>query len=769
MPILPDNIPTKSTNKIIWGGVLTLIIFFLISLLAIGAVLTKSNNGRKPTDNTEATKTNDWQTASEKLARQGKLQQFPTYVDLQKYLEKSAVNESGFYQLGLDSGRSWGGIDFGIGTMEAMPLAVDVSSPTPTKELADGLGSGPEYSPTNIQVAGVDEADIIKTDGQYIYAVTGKKAVIITAVPATEAKILSEINLDNPAQNIFINANRLVIFGYDYDLGQRKNFDFILPHTSFTYFKIYDTSDKTNPRLLKEYNFEGNYVDSRLIGDYVYFLTNKYPNIYTADIMPQVIVNDQLLCAAAEPDGRLCPNVYYFDIPHSHYELTTLAAININEVDREITQNTYLLGGTHTIYVSTNALYLTNSKYLDEYQLVMDITREIIEPQLPSDLQARIAKIKQTDNDVLTDYEKLGKINDIIQYYLATLPLAERNNLQKNLESEIKSRLQALADEREKTIIHKISISGDKMENVAKGEVPGTVLNQFSLDEDQDYLRIATTRNQTWSSWTEERQESYNNIYVLDADLQTVGKIERLAVGERIYAVRFMQNRAYLVTFQQIDPLFVIDLSEPTAPKVLGELKIPGYSNYLHPYDNDTLIGLGQDVIVNEFGGVRNVGVKLSLFDVSDVSNPQEIDNYIFTEPNTSSLAQNDHKAFLFSRDKELLVIPVSSWGRPRFNGATVFKVNKEGFEFRGTIDHARDNSAADNYYLPYNTEVKRSLYIGAELYTLSERYIKINNLADLASTNSIEISTDDGSGPIPYPEPIPLPRPLDAGTEIFF
>ena len=126
--------------------------------------------------------------------------------------------------------------------------------------------------------------------------------------------------------------------------------------------------------------------------------------------------------------------------------------------------------------------------------------------------------------------------------------------------------------------------------------------------------------------------------------MKVVGKVEKLAEGEKIYSVRFMQNRAYLVTFKQIDPLFVIDLEDPTNPKVLGELKIPGFSNYLHPYDETTLIGLGKD------SGNWNAGLKLSLFDVSDVKNPKEIDNYVFENGRGDSIALNDHKAFLFSK-----------------------------------------------------------------------------------------------------------------------
>ena len=262
----------------------------------------------------------------------------------------------------------------------------------------------------------------------------------------------------------------------------------------------------------------------------------------------------------------------------------------------------------------------------------------------------------------------------------------------------MKAKYQDISKELEKTVIHKIAINKDKMEYKAVGEVTGSVLNQFSMDETDGKFRIATTKNQIWSQYMDEKEvQSYNNLYVLDENLRAIGSLENLAQGERIYSVRFMQNRAYMVTFQQTDPLFVIDLSNPQSPKVLGKLKIPGFSNYLHPYDDTTLIGIGKDTSEREGGGVTTKGLKLSLFDVADVANPKEIDTYVMGGVGSDSIALNDHKAFLFSKEKNLLVIPVAiresvklnEWGKLTFSGAAVFKVDKNGFELKGKIDHS--------------------------------------------------------------------------------
>ena len=263
----------------------------------------------------------------------------------------------------------------------------------------------------------------------------------------------------------------------------------------------------------------------------------------------------------------------------------------------------------------------------------------------------------------------------------------------------------------------------------------------------------------TWSRFNLERQESYNNLYVLDDNLKVIGALENLAEGEKIYSVRFMQNRAYMVTFKQIDPLFVIDLSNPKNPKVLGKLKIPGYSDYLHPYDDTTLIGLGKDTGESEWGGVRVKGLKLSLFDVSDVNDPKEIDVYIMGDSGSDSIALHDHKAFLFSLDKNLLSIPVSiresagsrGYGKLTFSGAAVFNVDKTGFELKGKIDHSDGGRISNqDYWRGYNyydNTVKRSLYIDDVLYTFSNKYLKMNELDDLNLVKKLELKKEKPGG----------------------
>jgi uncharacterized secreted protein with C-terminal beta-propeller domain len=245
--------------------------------------------------------------------------------------------------------------------------------------------------------------------------------------------------------------------------------------------------------------------------------------------------------------------------------------------------------------------------------------------------------------------------------------------------------------------------------------------------------------------------------------MKTIGSLTHIAEQEKIYSARFIGDRLYLVTFKRVDPFFVIDLANPQAPKILGKLKIPGYSDYLHPYDATHIIGVGKETGTNDWGGVSTKGIKLALFDVADVGHPKQIDKVEIGDAGSDSAALSDHKAFLFDKAKNLLVIParvvknptiatgIYDGGRPTiWYGAYVFGITPEtGFDLRGTIQHGTDNSSS-YWYGSSQAEVKRSLYIDNVLYTLSSKKILANSLADVNTT----ISTVDlaGADDVLYP-----------------
>ncbi len=324
----------------------------------------------------------------------------------------------------------------------------------------------------------------------------------------------------------------------------------------------------------------------------------------------------------------------------------------------------------------------------------------------------------------------------------------EKQDYATNVEKAVEEYETKLAQERDITVIQKINVNKGDIEYKTKGEVPGSLLNQFSMDESSDNFRVATTSQ----IWTGMGSKQYNNVYVMDKDLGITGKLENIAPDERIYSTRFIGNRLYMVTFKRIDPLFVIDLTDPKDPKILGELKIPGFSDYLHPYDEKHIIGVGKETADNQWGGTSIKGVKLSLFDVSDVSNPKQLDTYEIGASGTDSEALRDHKAFLFDKKKNLLVIPIREvTEQPRYDsrgyymqkvwqGAYVFNLTlQDGFKLKGKVSHL-DALEEDMYYWNSPGAVRRSMYMDDVLYTVSAQNIKMNSLVNLSAINSIDL-----------------------------
>lgn len=578
-----------------------------------------------------------------------------------------------------------------------------------------------DYSSTNIQVEGVDEADMVKTDGEYIYIVSEGKVFIVYAYPPEEAEVLSEIEFGEIVDEvfeIFKNGNKLVVFGsyrgVSTDLERRYA---IRRWTSRMFVKIYDITDKENPVLERNLMLDGEYFSSRMIGNHIYVVVNAPVMDRDGEVYLPVIRSN------GAPRTVSASEVYHFKTFDFPYRYTIVLSINLLN-GGEWSSRVFLVGETQNIFVSAHNIYVTRRKGLDTWgywNALIDETEELLPTQVRDE-------IRQIENSGLS--EMVRKTKEVMLRYYENLSDEEKREFRREFGQKVRNVRSGMHEEA--TVIHRISISGGEIRHEAEGEVPGRVLNQFSMDEYNGYFRIATTTGQVWG-WGDETAK--NHVYVLDEDLNVVGRLENLAPGERIYSARFMRKRAYLVTFKKVDPLFVIDLEDPFNPKVLGELKIPGYSDYLHPYDENHLIGIGKDTIESEWGDFAWFqGVKLSLFDVSDPNDPKEISTYVIGKRGTESPALHDHRAFLFSREKNLLVIPVSvvenetDWWRYDYDweGAYVFEISPEnGIVFRGGVEHP-------------GFSVKRSLYIEEVLYTISDGMVKMNSLTDLSEINSL-------------------------------
>jgi uncharacterized secreted protein with C-terminal beta-propeller domain len=557
-------------------------------------------------------------------------------------------------------------------------------------------GGSIDYSKTNIQVEGVDEPDIVKTDGSYIYVIANSKVFILKAYPSNDIKIVSEISFsdDTYASNLFINEGRLIVFcslsNYFYDYEYYV--DYWWGGSSSTIIYIYDITDKSKPELINDIEIDGWYFDSRMIDEYVYAIVSEYSyeiyNVIDGNeslIIPKITINNE---------SREIPanDIYYVDIPEKIDMMTHVISINIFNDD--VKQKSFLLSDSQNMYVSKNNIYITSLKYHRPFYIL-------------------------------------------------------ESNSNENTET---------------TIIHKISIKNGEISYDSQGEVPGHILNQFSMDEYNDFFRIATTVGYVWSSDI----QSSSSVYVLNENLEKISEIEGIAPGEQIYSARFMGEKLYLVTFKKIDPFFTIDLSDPYNPEILGKLKIPGYSDYLHPYDENHIIGIGKDTVEasDDEEGWRNLdfawyqGIKIALFDVTDFDNPKEVSKIIIGDRGTDSPALHDHKAFLFDKNKELLVIPVtlyeiddeikekydndtgSIYGEYTFQGAFVYHLSVEkGFELEGKITHmGKEDDIKTGFYPDYDLSIQRSLYINDILYTISNKMINANNLDDLNEIKSLNL-----------------------------
>ncbi len=506
---------------------------------------------------------------------------------------------------------------------------------------------------------------------------------------------------------------------------------------SFIY--VYDVSDHFNPTLVRNISLEGSYYDARMIGDYAYAIVQQPVRmIDSGPVLP-------LLTVGAQAKEIAPGEITYFDEYDTSFVYTFVIALNTQDDAEQQNEKVFLTGYGQNLYVSQDNIYSVYTKYLSQTEVYRRLIEQGILPNVPSDLQVRI-RVVQGSN--ATIYEKMSQIGSLIQDYAGKLGPEGGATFMRNLEEKIQAVQLQMERESEKTVIQKIAISGPEVEYRTGGEVPGRVLNQFSMDEFNGNFRIATTTGQSWSG------SSVNNMYVLDQNIGVIGRLENLAQGEQIYSVRFMGERAYMVTFHRTDPLFAIDLSNPASPKVLGELKMPGFSDYLHPVDSNHLIGLGQ--MANEDGRLTGQ-VKLSLFDVSDVSNPREISSYLIGEQGdwAYSEALDDHKAFLFSQSKGLLAIPVSvnNWHTDKyFQGAYVFDFSLEnGFGLKGKVTHVVTNASAEERYYDYGTAVRRSLYMDDTFYTVSNSMIMANNMADLSEIASVTFSPAQRGYPVVY------------------
>lgn len=592
-----------------------------------------------------------------------------------------------------------------------------------------------DYSTTNVQVAGVDEADIVKNDDEHVYALSEGRLVIVDAFPPQDARVVSTVPLPGGSPHeLYLHGDRLVVLGVP-GLGAVRagvvptsvpgdsppsgsppegsssdgssaagaptartstpgaslaahSPSFSSPARGLptrTYVRVYDVADPTMPMLMRHVEVDGRYQESRRIGDHVYaVLTSPVRTDDDGDpVVPEFVPGQ---------DGF--PDIHYVDtFDDRGYLFTNVISVNVVDDTEEVRSEAMLLGRTSERFVSTSNLYLVTPMRVH-----------------PDDL-----------DDTLSDAARRVRAQSI-----------------------------------EESHVHRIALDDGEMTYEASGAVPGKVLNQFSMDEHDGHLRVATTVGRVARTLSDGEPTSSNNVYVLDMDLDVVGRLEGVAPNERIYSARFQGDRGFLVTFKKVDPFFVLDLADPTSPRVLGELKLPGYSDYLHPAGPHHVIGVGKETVEAQSGDFAWFqGVKVALFDVTDVTSPRLVGSLEIGDRGTDSEVLSDHRAFLYDRGRGIAVLPVrlaeipaselggdgdvpaNAHGDFVWQGAYVLHVTpEEGVSVHGRVTHAEDSLLHDRGH-----HVRRSLTMDGVLYTVSEKTLKANTLDDLTQLARVSLT----------------------------
>ncbi|MBP7935507.1 MAG: beta-propeller domain-containing protein [Phycisphaerae bacterium] len=587
---------------------------------------------------------------------------------------------------------------FGWGGMASAPTAELSNADTGGRS----EGATTSHSSTNIQEEGVDESDVVKCDEETIYWLRGDTIHVCRAYPATQLAELATVKLDSTGESLYLRGHQLIALSSRWSYGYyRYGWGVFAAEaeaptpggTSSTdssslvggswndggqvTVSIIDVSDPAHPTTTATAKFEGQLASSRMIDNHLYLVVTTTPRL---------------------PDNP---------VP------LTLEGMTLDEwlPDYEIT----ISGGATQIGDMISWQGAFRPEVGDGYNITTVATLDVDNPTggfastaITADagtIYASTAALYVTD----TQYD----------WYMG--------------------------GSRTDTIVHKLAFTQTGTDYIASGMVPGRPLNQYSLGEYDGHLRIATNQDE----WSIDGAGLKNGIYVMKetgTTLDIVGRIDDIAVGEQIYAARFIGPRGFLVTFKRIDPLFTVDLSNPTNPRIVGELKVPGYSDHLQLLDQNHILAIGKDAQdTGSFAWVQ--GVQLSMFDVSNLANPQLMFKEIIGGRGTHSEANNNPKAFIYYEPDEsgpgYLTFPIDlystgttgpEWGTHQFTGILVYRVDPQtGFSRLGSISTLPEGKSPNgcNWYYYGAT---RGLFIGENVYAVSDLGVKAAGLSSLGT-----------------------------------
>ena len=609
----------------------------------------------------------------------GGLEPFDACEDLLGWITSHAVDLVGPY--GFDGAYPYlrGDVVF----EESIGAGADAAAEAAPRSAPTGPASD-DFTSTNVQELGIDEPDIVKTDGERIVVVSGNQLHVVTVANGRLA-LAGTVDLGFWTQDLFLTGDRVIAvsngwndWGGPMPLAELSTDAVWYPSQAIVTVAEVDIADASDPTMTSTLRIDGSYVSARLVHDRVRLVISAGPNGFAwtypegsglraerdaeaanrklvedstiENWLPYYILSDVAGVDRVVDEGVLvsCSRTHH---PDEFSGLNTLSLVTLGADNLAIDDATAVFADGQIVYSSADSTYVATTAWLDPVVL-------------------------------------------------------ER---------------QGLPDEAA-TMIHKFALTERRAGYRASGAVSGYMLSQWSMSEWDGHLRVATTSSPAW--WGDSTSESAVTILAEeDGELLTVGRVDGLGEGEQIYAVRFIADRGYVVTFRQIDPLYVVDLSDPERPTVEGELKIPGYSAYLHPVDDGYLMGVGQDADLEG----RTSGTQVSLFDVRDPGDPTRVDR--LTISGASSEVEWDHHAFLHHAPSGLTVFPYQLWswegdGQGDVVAALVLTVTEHGIAERGTVSHG-DSSWQ-------SMPIRRAMLIDGQLVTVSDAGVMASDAESL-------------------------------------
>ena len=588
------------------------------------------------------------------------------------------------------------------------------------------------------------QADIMKYDSGFFY-VLAKDEISIIKADGDSSTLISKIDLDQAASGMLVSSKSLVVYGSDISLGSMEEKD-------LNFVQVYDLSVPANPRLTKNYSFEGDIENIHLKNNNINLVSISNLNYRSGELnLPALYVDEKKLTNVCDGVEKcFSPNLFYFDINYQNPKLVNIYTLDLQNEFSEIKGNSYLANHNQGVFVSGSSIFISYFESRDNSANQFEAMEHVLFSKLSEEDKQRVLEIRELSDFVLSSFEKVTRIRAIYDAYLNSQAEADKTLLEVDIRAKA-SDIASKQDVSNKTLIHKIIIDENVIDYYALGSVEGRLFdNNYSLIEKDNHVYVASYGDSRLNNDGELRY--YSSIYILNEKLKDVGKMENLNSGEDIFGVRFIGNRAYIISSEEGGSVFVLNLEDKSNPEFAGTIKVPGNSVYLRPINESATRFLSFSLGVEVESGFEEInGIKISIFDFSNLKEPRELDSYLLGDSMSNSIAFLDRQSLYYSSHSNTIVLPISfreEGSRVYFSGLFAFSIENDALNLLGNLDH----SLGGFYNYPeslngityFDNSVKRSIVIDDYLYSFSNKFfasLVISNMEELSMDNLLELS----------------------------